>query len=194
MRRTAYIILTCLATFLLHGCGDASQRHGNLTRPGQEEEPCAESDTGKTRALEIFRLSSVCDINGVDSLETYSVGTDTASASPLFHIAKGGQIECIADTVVILDGIRTALFTLADFSQEDQIFYILFRPDTDSVFQSGRVNLPLLGNSIAEYRKLTIDSISAGSMRVGNGTKSISVRTLRLDCDSNRIINYYEYQ
>jgi hypothetical protein len=170
MRRTAYIILTCLATFLLHGCGH------------------------KTRALEIFRLSSACDINGVDSLETYSVGTDTASASPLFHIAKGGQIECIADTVVTLDGIRTALFTLADFSQEDQIFYILFRPDTDSIFQSGRVNLPLLGNSIAEYRKLTIDRISAGSMRVGNGTKSISVRTLRLDCDSNRIINYYEYQ
>ena len=47
---------------------------------------------------------------------------------------------------------------------------------------------------MSEYKSLRIDSLTDDSIYISSPVADISVESIKLDCDTARIINYYEYQ
>lgn len=145
--------------------------------------------------IDFQTLSS--DILGVDSIIEYSYIGAINNTKILFRIAKGGNIECISDTLLYLDNRPLWTFTIADYSQTDQLFYVVYEIDVDSIYQTERVNLPYIGKTISDHKKLELVNVSNAdlfSIKSLDPDTIIDIDKMPLDCDESGIINYYEYQ
>ena len=192
MKTTAIAILISLSATFLCGCRRPSTERD--TAPGLESVCRQDSDSKALddTSIRIIRDTVKSDISGVDSMIVFSLQRNKRK-EPLFRLAKGGNIECIADSFLCIGNHMVSSLKFSDYSQVDQIFFILFDCDRDTFVQSGRINLPYLGMTMDDSGSLCVDSISADSIYI-DGPVDIATEALRLDCDSNRVINYYEYQ
>lgn len=175
MKNLAYLIFGCVMTSIFYGC---------------------QNPTSANRRVDEFRIihdTIKADIDGADSLIVVALSENNEDKI-LFKIAQGGNVECIADTIEIINGVCIARFTLADYSQEDQIFYLLYNIVDENFIQSERINLALFGKTMLDYASLKIDHISPDSIYITSigGTWAVGLQSI--DCDTNKIINYYEYQ
>lgn len=196
MRWSFLIALLLLIAATFNGCGNPS----STIAEGQgghnselSEESVNDGDTVLSQSIRVQRSS--CDIARVDSLDTFSYYIENKSKA-LFSIAIGGNIECIKDSIVYLNNEPKALFTIADYGQEDQIYYIIYQPERDTIVQSERINLPFFGVHINDFRKIEVSKIESDSIQIeiSGVDKSIKVGLMQLDCDSLRVVNYFEYQ
>lgn len=193
MKNIVLVIFTGVLTVLFWGCQKSS--NGNIT-DCQHNPACQQdsvSDEVNSSPTYIVKDSVTTDITSIDSLIMYSLFRNNEKES-LFSVANGGNIECLSDSILCLDNQDMAVFTFADYSQTDQIFYILFNCNKQEFIQSERINLPYLGMRINDANLLCIDSITADSIYISGKGIDFTAEALSLDCDSNRIINYYEYQ
>lgn len=198
MRNLPELILICLTAFIINGCRHSTSSESSGEGRRYVSDSVMAIDTSavyRQGELPILRHTVDAGIAGVDSLEVFAVydGNDSR-AKRLFAIAKGGNIECVDDSVIYVGEKAVGLFAIADYSQEDQMFYLLFFPGSGNIRQSGRINLRWIGKTMADYDRLVLDSISPDSLYVSIAGKRLSVEMSELDCDSSRIINYYEYQ
>ncbi len=195
MKKLSYIIFLTTVLFTLTGCHQSSSEQKTDVRL---ESDCSYDISPTDNAesiLSIDKKTIKVQIDGVDSLLVITLhDNDSTTNKNLFNIAKGGNIECINDTIVNIRNQWIAQFTLADYSQENQIFYILYNCDMDTLLQSGRINLPYFGKSIDGYKSLILDGITADSIHISSSDIDFAIESLSLDCDSDKIINYYEYR
>lgn len=130
--------------------------------------------------------------DGLDSITIISV-----NGKGLFKIADGGNIELLTDTVVTIGKTDLGIITLADYFQDNQIFYVIYNP-TDSVsLQSERLYLPYIGMDITQYKQLDSITLVGDSLSVKSHTRPEINLSLALDtliCNSDGIINYYEFE
>lgn len=130
--------------------------------------------------------------DGVDSLMTVK-----ADDIDLFKIALGGNTELLSDTVIRMDGEDINVITLADYFQDDQIFYILFNPSDHATYQTEKVYLPYLGLDISRYKRLDSFLITGDSLYVSSENCPEARCALRLDsiqCNDDGILNYNEFE
>lgn len=193
MKDIAIAIFISILTVAFFGCHRSSNGHGADSQSGPASQQDSISNVVYSPLTYIVKDSVAVDITGVDSLIMYSLFRNNEMKS-LFSVAKGGNIVCLSDSILCLDNQDMAMFTFADYSQEDQILYILFNCDKQKFIQSGRINLPYLGKGIDDAKSLCIDSITVDSIYISSKGIDFATEVLSLDCDSNRIINYYEYQ
>lgn len=193
MKNIAIAIFISILTVAFFGCHRSSNGHGADSQPGPASQQDSISNVVYSPLTYIVKDSVAVDITGVDSLIMYSLFRNNEMKS-LFSVAKGGNIVCLSDSILCLDNQDMAMFTFADYSQTDQIFYILFNCNKQEFIQSERINLPYLGMRINDANLLCIDSITADSIYISGKGIDFTAEALSLDCDSNRIINYYEYQ
>lgn len=186
-------ILTSVLTVLFCGCSYESSNNrdtdlNKLLSP-QDSVP----DKVDRILIDIGQDSVLADIVGVDSLIVFSLYRDDEKKY-LFSVANGGSVECLSDSILSFDNQTTVMFTFADYSQVDQIFYILFNCDKNTFIQSGRINLSHMGMTINDAKSFCIDSIAVDSIYISSPDINFATDVLPIDCDSNKIINYYEYQ
>lgn len=183
----SFITLFLLSVFIT-ACDSDKQRtqNENITDTidgiiGQEDESIVFEITG-TKA----------DIDGVDSLTILS-----ANGNELFKIAKGGNVEILADTVVKMDATNIGIITLADYFQDNQIFYIIYNPLDSALLQSSRLYLPYIGLDITQYKQLDSITFDGDSLLIKSYTKPEVNLSLALDtlvCNGDGIMNFYEFE
>lgn len=141
----------------------------------------------------IFKISGVKNhIDGVDSLTIIS-----ANGNELFKIAEGGNLEFLTDTVVKKGPTNVGIITLADYFQDNQIFYVIYNPIDSVLLQSARLYLPYVGLDIKQYRQLNSITFAGDSLLIKSHIKSDINLSLALDtliCNRDGIINYYEFE
>lgn len=185
MKTTAIAILTIMLAATMYSC---------LHLPTTSTADVETLTRGEvTDTICIARDAITADIPGVDSLVTFSLCSPSGK-EPLFSVAPGGNIEHLADTILTYSNGSIAAFTFADYFQTDQIFYIWYDCQDKSIRQSERINLPCMYLTDDNLHTLQIDSITADSVYVHGRDLSTAARVTALDCDSSRIINYYEYR
>lgn len=193
MKNIAIAIFTGVLAILFWGCHRPSNGQITDSRHKPACQPDSVSDEVNSPLIYIVKDSVTTDITGIDSLIMYSLFRNNEKKS-LFSVANGGNIEYLSDSILCLDNQDMAMFTFADYSQVNQVFYIIFNCDKQKFIQSGRINLPYLGMRINDVKFLCIDSITVDSIYISGKEIDFAIETQSLDCDSNRIINYYEYQ
>ena len=193
MKNIAMAILTSVLTVLYCGCQGPADGHNNDVHQDLSYQQDSVSVGGNNSMDYIVKETISANITGADSIVVFSLYSNNEKKS-LFSVAIGGNVEYLSDSILSLGNHITALFTFADYSQVDQIFYILSDCDTNTFIQSGRINLPSLGMTMDAVKSLTIDSISVDSIYISGMDIKFATEVLSLDCDSNRIINYYDYQ
>lgn len=154
--------------------------------------PIDESLANKTGSI-IFEISKIkAHFEGVDSLTVLSV-----NGNELFKIADGGNIELLTDTVVTIEKTDLGIITLADYFQDNQIFYVIYN-STDSVsLQSERLYLPYIGMDITQYKQLDSITLNGDSLLIKSLTRPEIALSLALDTlnyNNDCIINYYEFE
>ena len=141
----------------------------------------------------IFEITGTkADIDGVDSLTILS-----ANGNELFRIAKGGNVEILADTVVKMDATNIGIITFADYFQDNQIFYIIYNPLDSLLLQSSKLYLPYIGLDITQYKQLDSITLDVDSLLIKSHTKpevNISLALDTLVCNREGIINFYEFE
>lgn len=141
----------------------------------------------------VFEISGMNNFtNGVDSLTILS-----ANGKELFKIAEGGNLELLADTVVKMDAAKIGIITLADYFQENQIFFILYNPNDSVLLQSSRLYLPYIGMEVTQYKQLDSITLVGDSISVKSHTRPDINLSLALDtliCNGDGIINNYEFE
>lgn len=141
----------------------------------------------------IFEITGTnTDIEGVDSLTILS-----ANGSELFKIAEGGNVEILADTVVQMGTSNIGIITLADYFQDNQIFYVIYKPINTTLLQSSRLYLPYIGLDISQYKQLDSITLDGDSLLIKSRTKPEVNLSLALDtlvCNREGIINFYELE
>lgn len=141
----------------------------------------------------IFEISGTnTDIDGVDSLTILS-----ANGNELFKIAEGGNVEILADTVVQMGTSNIGIITLADYFQDNQIFYVIYNPINTTLLQSSRLYLPYIGLDIAQYKQLDSITLDGDYLLIKSQTKPEVHLSLALDtlaCNREGIINFYEFE
>ena len=194
MKNTLYLVLVMVCALFSVGCGRSEADEKTAVKISLDQSLTTDSDSVLQNDIIICCQTVKSDITGVDSLQSYYLKDSADVLERMFTIAKGGNIECLADSFAVIDGSKFVIFTVADYSQEDQIYYILFNSTVDSLYQSERINLATAGMSMSEYKSLRIDSLTDDSIYISSPVADISVESIKLDCDTARIINYYEYQ
>ncbi len=132
------------------------------------------------------------DIDGIDSLMVVK-----ADNTDLFKIALGGNTELLSDTVICIDNNNINLITLADYFQDNQIFYVLFNPSDYTTYQTEKLYLPYVEMEISEYNQLDSISMTSDSLYMTSKKCPEVCCSLRLDsiqCDENGILNFYEFE
>jgi len=153
------------------------------------------TDTRKTASDKTCVINTVVitsDIDGIDSLMVVK-----ADSINLFNIALGGNTEILSDTVISIDNNNINLITLADYFQDNQIFFVLFNPSDYTTYQTEKLYLPYIGMDISEYNQLDSISISEDSLFIASTNRPGIRRSLLLDsiqCNENGIINFYEFE
>lgn len=141
----------------------------------------------------IFEITGTkVDIDGVDSLTILS-----ANGNELFRIAEGGNVEILADTVVKMDATNIGIITLADYFQDNQIFYIIYNPSDSVLLQSSRLYLPYIGLNITQYKQLDSITFVGDSLSIKSHTKpevNLSLPVDTLVCNGDGIMNFYEFE
>lgn len=142
----------------------------------------------------IFQITGRKKYNpdGPDSLTIIS-----ANSKELFKIAEGGNLQYLTDTVVKMDGSNIGIITLADYFQDNQIFYVLYNPIDSVSLQSARLYLPYVGLNISQYNQLNSLTISGDSLLIKSTLRKDINLTLPLDtlvCNKEGIINFYELE
>lgn len=141
----------------------------------------------------IFEITwTKADIDGVDSLTILS-----ANGNELFRIAKGGNVEILADTVVKMDATNIGIITFADYFQDNQIFYIIYNPLDTVLLRSSRLYLPYIGLDITQYKQLDSITFDGDSLLIKSHTKPEVNLSLALDtlvCNREGIMNFYEFE
>lgn len=181
-------ITSFILSLLLTAC--VSERHNpeKDSNVNSVDELCAE--TVDSIVLAISGISNFT--NGVDSLTIIS-----ANGNELFKIAEGGDLELLADTVVKMDAVNIGIVTLADYFQENQIFYVIYNPNDSVLLQSTRLYLPYIGMDVTQYKQLDSITLVGDSLSVKSHTRPEINLSLALDtliCNSDGIINYYEFE
>lgn len=194
MKNTLYLVIVMACALFSVGCGRSVADEKTVVKAGSDLSVATDSDNVSQRDIVICCQTVATDVIGVDSLQSYYMKDSADVLERMFTIAKGGNIECLADSFAVIGGSKFVIFTVADYSQEDQIYYILFNSTVDSLYQSERINLATAGISISDYKSLRIDSLTDDSIYISSPVADISVESIKLDCDTARIINYYEYQ
>lgn len=131
------------------------------------------------------------DIDGIDSLMVVK-----ADNIDLFKIALNGNTELLSDTVISIGNNNINLIILADYFQDNQIFYILFNPSDYTTYQTEKLYLPYIGMEISEYNQLNSISMTRDSLYVISKKRPEVHCSLLLDsiqCDENGILNFYEF-
>ena len=194
MKNLAYLIFGCVMTSIFYGCQNPMPTNRKSDEAlDTEHTKTVDIDSANIPACRVKRDTIKADIEKVDSLIVVAL-CDNSGDKILFKIAQGGNVECIADTIEIIGDVCIARFTLADYSQEDQIFYLLYNIVDENFIQSERINLALFGKTIMDYASLKINHISPDSIYITSIGGTCAVGLQSIDCDTNKIINYYEYQ
>lgn len=180
---TAFIL-----SILLTACVSERQNPEKVSN----DVPVEESYVNRVDSI-VFEISGMNDFtNGIDSLTIIS-----ANGNELFKIAEGGNLEFLADTVVKMDSDNIGIITLADYFQENQIFYVIYNPDDSALLQSARLYLPYIGMNVTQYKQLDSITLVGDSLSVKSQTRPEIHLSLALDtliCNSDGIINYYEFE
>lgn len=132
------------------------------------------------------------NVDGVDSLTILS-----ANGNVLFKIAEGGNLELLADTVMKVGESNFGIITLADYFQENQIFYVIYNPNDSVSLQSSRLYLPYIGLDITQYKQLDSITFAGDSLLIRSYSRpeiSLSLALDTLICNRDSIINYYEFE
>lgn len=141
----------------------------------------------------IFEIKEAkANFDSVDSLTILS-----ANGNELFKIAEGGNIEILTDTVVENDKSYVGIITLADYFQDNQIFYVIYIPTDSVLFQSAKLYLPYIGLDIKQYKQLNSFTLAGDSLLIKSHIKSdinLSLALDTIDYNSDGIINYYEFE
>lgn len=196
MRGLLYIFFSLSVATIFYGCSKSAyikENENTLKDSAINGVITRLTDTTFNPKTEIKKFP--CDIAGADSLESF-IYDDGNREKLLFSIVRGGNIVCLNDSIIDLNNAKYALFTIADYGQEDQIYYLIYDIGDEYIRQSERINLPSLGLNIKSYRQISpiaIDSDSV-SIKVSDTERNIQVGLTHLDCDSAMIINYYEYK
>lgn len=141
----------------------------------------------------IFEITGVKSyIDGVDSLIIL-----TANGNELFKIAEDGNIEILSDTVVQMGISKIGIITLADYFQDNQIFYVIYNPIDSILLQSSRLYLPYIGLDITQYKQLDSITLDGDSLLIKSHIRPEIKLMFALDtliCNREGIINYYEFE
>lgn len=130
--------------------------------------------------------------DGVDSLTILS-----ANGNELFKIAEGGNLELLNDTVIKMGETNIGIITLADYFQDNQIFYVIYNPIDSVSLQSSRLYLPYVGLDITQYNQLDSITFAGDSLLIKSYSRPEINLSLALDtlvCNRDGIINYYEFE
>lgn len=139
----------------------------------------------KTTALKNF-------LDSVDSLTIIS-----ANGKELFKLAEGGTLELLTDTVVKKSTTNIGIITIADYFQDNQIFYVIYNPIDSALLQSARLYLPYIGLDITQYKQLDSITLVGDSLLIKSHTNPEVNLSLALDtlvCNRDGIINYYDFE
>lgn len=134
-------------------------------------------------------------IDPVDSLMYVDFLTgNSPDTIHLFKIAQGGNLELIAQTVVCNQRKEeNHVFAIADYFQENQLFYIVFNPQTGSLWESPRLYLPQWG--LTDFEDITVTNLTEKTLAIRLKNGSIQTVPLKpLYYDRHKIINNYEYE
>lgn len=117
--------------------------------------------------------------------------TDTLN---LFKIAYGGNLEILSEALMKNpESGETHIFAIADYFQENQLFYIVFDTYNKQLYETGRIYLP--NWDLTDFKELSVVAVHATSIDLKLKTGPLqSVPLIPLRYDENKIINYYEYQ
>lgn len=183
---TKHLITILLVSVILVGC------LSNHNRTVNEQETTDAAEKSQDDTLGIKSYIEECNIEGIDSVMIIR-----SNGKDLFRIALGGNVELICDTIMKFDNKKVGLLTLADYFQDNQIFYVLYYPHDSISYQSDRLYLPYLAMQLSDYNQLAVTSISKDSIFLFSRkepTTTISLSIDSLQCDENGIINYYEFE
>lgn len=178
-----YLVILLVAIGCTSGHRNAENHDGHDTES---------VETPENDSIDFKAITVRSDMEGVDSLMIV-----TANGMELFRIAEGGDVEILSDSVLKTDTGYVGILTLADYFQNDQIFYILYNPGNSALFQSERLYLPYLGMEISEYNQLDSITMTGDSLHVMSREHpeiNISLSLDTLTCNETRIINYYELE
>lgn len=181
-------ITSLILSLLLVACASEKQNSDK----GSNDNPLEESKVETIDPI-VFEISGLKNYaNGIDSLTIIS-----ANGNELFKIAESGDLDLLADTVVKMDAANIGIVTLADYFQENQIFYVIYNPDDSVLLQSTRLYLPSIGMDVTQYKQLDSITLVGDSLSVKSHTRPEINLSLALDtliCNSDGIINYYEFE
>lgn len=181
-------ITSAILSLLLTAC--ASERQNSEKDSNDVPVEDSHVETVDSIVFEVFGMSNIT--NGIDSITILS-----ANGNELFRIAEGGNLELLADTVVKIDAANIGIITLADYFQENQIFYVIYNPNDSVLLQSSRLYLPYIGMGVTQYKQLDSIILAGDSLFVKSHTRPEINLSLALDtliCNSDGIINYYEFE
>lgn len=183
-----FFITPFIITLLLTAC--ISERQNS--EKDSNNVPKNESLVNKIDSI-IFDISKVkAHFEGVDSLTVLSV-----NGNELFKIADGGNIELLTDTIVKIGETDLGIITLADYFQDNQIFYVIYNPINSISLQSERLYLPYIGMDITQYKQLDSITLNGDSLLIKSLTRPEIALSLALDTliyNNDCIINYYEFE
>lgn len=141
----------------------------------------------------IFNTTGIKNFSdSVDSLTIIS-----ANGKELFKLAEGGNLELLTDTVVKKRTTNIGIITIADYFQDNQIFYVIYNPINSALLQSAKLYLPYIGLDIKQYKQLDSITIVGDSLLIKSHTKpevNISLALDTLVCNRDGIINFYEFE
>lgn len=181
-------IISFILSLLLAACASEKQNSDK----GCSDNPLEESKVETIDPI-VFEISGLKNYaNGIDSLTILS-----ANGNELFKIAEGGNLEFLTDTVVKRDATNIGIITLADYFQENQIFYVIYNPNDSVLLQSTRLYLPYIGMDMTQYKQLDSITLVGDSLYVKSHTRLEINLSLALDtliCNGDGIINYYEFE
>lgn len=132
------------------------------------------------------------DVDEIDSLMIIKANGET-----IFSIAMGGNTELIAHTLLDVNGNSMAVFTIADYFQNDQIFYMTYNLSDSTLCRTEHLYLPYIGMVISEFESLDSIAFSGDSLRVQSKNHAEAISSLALDTirlSGDKIINYYEFE
>lgn len=196
MRSAVYILSFLLIVTIFYGCGNSAsiKENGKVSNDFIGNEEITDSVSAiSIPAIEVRKTA--CDIADADSIESFFY-TDGNSEKLLFRVVSGGNIVWLNDTIINLNNAKYALFTIADYGQEDQIYYLIYDIADEQIKQSERINLPSFGLNISSYRQISPVSVDPDSIRImiSDAETIFPIGLTHLDCVSAQIINYYEYE
>lgn len=152
---------------------------------------CSNQDTNWS----IQKVTVASDIPDMDSLLQVKWGRNGQESSQLlFNIACGGDLEYLADTIVYKDNVGDfAVISIADYFQENQMFYIVYDIRNNQLKQSKRIYLP--NWDISAFSEIHIMGVTTDSLFLKTSEGIMKSEKLEpLVYNQDKVINYYEFE